>query len=166
MIGLGWRNKDFGSAITIDSDGSVVRVAPGKGGNTSHGKRIDATLTRLGNHPIHKDLPKQWKVADLEVYRYARGPAENLTVLSYTREPKTGLNFPIEWVVSYGKGRVYNSTFGHVWKGDTNPPAMRCVAFQTLLIRAIEWLSGNEVTWPVPDAFPDNRNIQLQKEDS
>lgn len=166
MIGLGWRNKDFGTAITIDSDGATVRVPSGQGGNTSHGKRMDAVLTRLGDHPIHTDVPRQWKAADLEVYSYARGPAENLTVLSYAREPKTGLNFPIEWVVLYGKGRVYNSTFGHVWEGDQNPSAMRCVAFQTLLIRALEWLSGNEVTWPVPSNFPDERTIQLQTEDS
>jgi type 1 glutamine amidotransferase len=161
MIGLGWRNKDFGWAVTIDPDGTVVRIPRGQGGNTSHGKRIDAVLTRLGDHPIHRNLPRQWKVADLEVYSYARGPAENMTVLSYTREPETGLNFPIEWVVQYGKGRVYNSTFGHVWKDDINPPATRCVAFQTLLIRAVEWLSGEEVTSPTPVDFPDQENIRL-----
>ncbi len=154
MIGLGWRNKDFGWAITIDPDGAVMRIPPGKGDNTSHGKRIDAVLTRLAEHPIHNNLPEQWKVSDLEVYSYARGPAENLTVLSYAREPKTGLNFPIEWVVNYGRGKVYNSTFGHLWKGDTNPPSMRCVAFQTLLIRAVEWVSGKEVTWSAPKDFP------------
>ena len=166
MIGLGWRQKDFGEAITINADGGVVRVAAGQGRGTSHGDRVDALLTRLGDHPIHKDFPRQWMVADLEVYSYARGPADNLTVLSYAREPATGLNFPIEWVVNYGKGRVYNSTFGHVWEGDTNPPGMRCVAFQTLLIRAVQWLGGNEVTWPLADNFPDNQNIRLQPEDS
>jgi len=154
MIGLGWRNKRFGWSITIGPDGSAMRIPPGQGGNTSHGKRIDAVLTRLGEHPIHKDLPERWKAADLEVYSYARGPAENLKVLSHAHEPKTGLNFPIEWVVNYGKGKVYNSTFGHVWKGDTNPPSMRCVAFQTLLIRAVQWLGGKGVTWPVPSNFP------------
>jgi type 1 glutamine amidotransferase len=166
MIGLGWRNKRFAWGITIGPDGSAIRVPPGQGGNTSHGKRIDAVLTRLGAHPIHKDLPERWKVADLEVYSYARGPAENLRVLSYAHEPETGLNFPIEWVMNYGKEKVYNSTFGHVWKGDTNPPSMRCVAFQTLLIRALEWLSGTGVTWPVPDNFPDDKKVQLQTKNS
>jgi type 1 glutamine amidotransferase len=162
MIGLGWRGKKYGQAVTIDSNGVVVMVPPGQGGSTSHGKRIDAILTRLGEHPIHKGLPRQWKVADLEIYRYARGPATNMTVISYAREPATGFNFPTEWVVKYGKGNVYNSTFGHVWKGDTNPPAMHCVAFQTLLTRAVEWLSGHGVTSPVPDDFPDEKNIQLR----
>ncbi|MDA3799384.1 MAG: ThuA domain-containing protein [Kiritimatiellae bacterium] len=163
MIGLGWRDKDFGWTITIAQDGTIQRVPPGQGGNTSHGERFDAVLTRLDTHPIHDGLPKQWKVADLEVYSYARGPAENLTVLSYAREPMTGLQFPVEWVVNYGKGRVYNSTFGHVWQDDINPPSMRCVAFQTLLIRSIEWLSGNKVTWRIPSNFPDAQQIQLHK---
>ena len=119
-------------------------------------------MTRASDHPIHQGLPKQWLAADLEIYRYARGPAKNLTVLSYAQEPETGLNFPIEWTVNYGEGRVYNSTFGHVWKGDTNPPGMRCLAFQTLLIRSLQWLSGNEVSWPVPDKFPTKEAISLK----
>lgn len=47
MIGLGWRNKEFGAAITVDSDGTIIRVPPGQGGNTGHGKRSDTVLTRL-----------------------------------------------------------------------------------------------------------------------
>lgn len=133
VIGLGWRKRDFGTAIAIGANGLEVRVPPGDGGDTGHGKRVDAVLTRLGEHPIHQDLPRRWNAADLEIYHYARGLAENLTVLSYALEPQTGLDFPIEWVMSYGAGRVYNSTFGHVWPGDKSPPAMRCIAFQTLL---------------------------------
>ena len=162
MIGLGWRDKSFGHAITVNEDGTVQRIPPGQGGHTGHGKRINALMTRVSDHPIHRGLPKQWLAADLEIYRYARGPAKNLTVLSYAQEPETGLNFPIEWTVNYGKGRVYNSTFGHVWKGDTNPPGMRCLAFQTLLIRSLQWLSGNEVSWPIPDKFPTKEAISLK----
>jgi type 1 glutamine amidotransferase len=161
MIGLGWRDKNFGDAITIDSDEAVIRIPAGQGGNTNHGQRINALITSMSNHPIHDSLPKQWKAADLEIYRYARGPAKNMTVLSYAKEPETGLNFPIEWTVSYGKGRIYNSTYGHVWKGDTNPNGMRCVAFQTILIRAVEWLSNKEISWPTPDNFPTKEAISL-----
>jgi len=82
MIGLGWRDKDFGSAICIGEDGTVSRVPAGEGEDSSHGPRIDALLTRIGEHPVHAELPRQWVAADIEVYRYARGPAENLTVLS------------------------------------------------------------------------------------
>ncbi len=162
MIGLGWRKKDFGVAITIDKSGKVMRVPAGEGRGTSHGKRIDAVLTRIGDHPIHQDMPRRWMAADLEVYSYARGPAENLTVLSYAREPHTQLNFPIEWVVRYGKGRVYNSTLGHVWKDALNPPAIRCVGFQTLLLRVTEWLATEKVTFPIPADFPSEDKVKLR----
>ncbi len=162
MIGLGWRNKNFGDAVTINRNEEVIRIPAGEGDNTNHGKRINAVITSMGNHPIHKNLPKQWKAADLEIYRYARGPAKNMTVLSYAKEPETGLNFPVEWIVRYGKGRVYNSTYGHVWKGDTNPDGMRCIAFQTLLIRTLEWLSHKQVSWPPPANFPTKEAISLE----
>ena len=108
----------------------------------------------IGPHPLHRGYPARWKTPKLEVYTYARGPAENLTPLSYAYDPKTDKNWVLEWVVAYGKGRVYNSTFGHVWKGDKEPVNMRCVGFQTTLIRALEWLATGEATWPVPADFP------------
>ena len=161
MIGLGWRKKDFGVALTVSVNEEVVRIPAGEGGDTGHGKRIDALLTRLGDHPIHKDFPKQWLAADLEVYRNARGPAENLTVLSFAKDEKTGLNFPTEWVVHYGEGWVYSSTFGHVWADDANPLGARCVAFQTILVRAAEWLATGKVTSSVPEHFPSESTVSL-----
>ena len=156
MIGLGWRKKDFGDAIVIENE-KVLRIAKGKGENTGHGKRFDALITRLGNHPIHMNLPKQWRAADLEVYRYARGPAKNLTVLSFAKDAKTQLNFPVEWIVNYGEGRIYTSTYGHHWHNQTESPAgMRCAAFQTLLLRSIYWLAKREVPNTIPDNFPRN----------
>ncbi len=154
MIGLGWRNKDFGWAITVASDGTVVRVPAGEGKGTSHGKRVNAKLTRLGDHPIHVGMPRQWVAADIEVYSYARGPAEYLTVLSYAKEPKMGLNFPIEWTVAYGEGRVYNSTLGHVWKDQEEPEGIRCAGFQTLVPRVVQWLANRPIDPALPKDFP------------
>jgi len=162
MIGLGWRKVDFGLAITIEADGAVIRIPAGEGEKTSHGKRVDALLTRLGDHPIHAGLPRQWVAADIEIYRYARGPAENLTVLSFAQDIKTGLNFPIEWAVAYGDGRVYNSTFGHVWKTQTEPKGICCAGFQTLLPRAIFWLAGNEIDPALPEDFPTSKSASLR----
>jgi len=156
MIGLGWRNKNFGWAITIDSKGQIIRLPAGEGHGTGHGKRVNALLTRMGDHPIHAGMPRQWVAADIEIYRYARGPAENLTVLSYAKDPKTSLNFPIEWTVDYGKGRVYNSTLGHVWKDQKEPEGICCVGFQTLLPRVILWLSHRSVPSTLPQDFPTN----------
>jgi glutathione peroxidase len=92
---------------------------------------------------------------------YARGPAQNLTVLSYAYDKGTKKHWPIEWVVQYGKGRVYNSTFGHLWSGEVEPASIRCIGFQTTLIRAVEWLATGNATWPVPSNFPTEDTISL-----
>lgn len=161
MIALAWRDKDFGSAVQI-KDEKAVLIPAGKGESTGHGPRRDVLITRLGEHEIHRGLPKQWLAADLEVYRYARGPAENMQVLSYAKDLKTGLNFPIEWLINYGEGRIYNSTYGHYWKGMAKlPPSMRCVAFQTIFIRSLKWLAGEELSAGMPEAFPSARKISL-----
>ena len=100
--------------------------------------------------------------ADIEVYRYGRGPAENLTVLSHAKDPKLGINFPVEWTVAYGKGRVYNSTLGHVWKDQAEPQGIRCAGFQTLLQRTVQWLAGQEVDSSVPADFPTKDTARLR----
>lgn len=164
IIGMGWRKKEFGSSLTVDDAGTLIRIPPGEGQDTGHGPRFDALIIRRGEHPIHHGLPRCWKAADIEVYYYARGPAVNVDVLSYAQEPKTGMYWPIEWTVSYGKGRVYTSTLGHVWKGDIQPPTVRCAGMQTLLIRALEWLAGRPVTLPVPADFPTKTATSIRAE--
>ena len=145
MIGMGWRQKDFGWAISVDDTGQLIRIPPNEGRGTGHGKRVDTLVKRLGDHPIHKGLPRQWMTPDIEVYYYARGPANKLEVLSYGRDARTEMNWPLEWTVSYGEGRVYTSTFGHVWNGDVQPERMRCAGVQTIMVRALQWLAGREV---------------------
>lgn len=162
MIGLGWRPSSYGTSLIIADDGTVLRLPPGEGGRTSHGERFDALVTRLGDHPIHSGLPRRWRAADIEVYRYTRGPAEGVQVLSYAREPHTGLNFPVEWTVRYGKGRVYTSTLGHVWPGDPNLKGIRCAGFQTLLLRALDWLAGKTVGKNIPADFPSAEKPSLR----
>lgn len=154
MLGLAWRPRQTGTCLIIADDGTVLRLPPGEGGPTSHEERRDTLVTRLGDHPMHAGLPRQWRAADIEVYRYTRGPAEHVQVLSYAREARTGLNFPIEWTVQYGRGRVYTSTLGHVWPGDPGLKGIRCAGFQTLLFRALDWLAGKSVDKSVPADFP------------
>jgi uncharacterized protein len=154
IIGLGWRKKDYGWALRIRADESIERIAPGEGANTSHGVRTDRVLHRLGDHPIHAGLPQRWKTPLIEVYTHARGPAEDVTVLSWAEDPKTHERWPIEWAVQYGQGRVYNSTFGHVWRDESDPVDMRCAGFQTIFVRALQWLAKRPVTFPVPADFP------------
>ncbi|MEP2776160.1 MAG: ThuA domain-containing protein [Luteolibacter sp.] len=164
MLGIGYRKKDAGWAIRVEDDGSLVRIPPGEGLNTAHGPRVDTLVKRLGDHPIHQGFPREWKTPDIEVYFYPRGPAENLEILSYGYDPKTKLNWPLEWVVEYGKGRVYSSTFGHSWKGEESPERMRCIGMRTAAIRALQWLAKKETAYPVPDDFPTAEDFSVAEE--
>jgi hypothetical protein len=153
MIGMGWRGVDQGAALEI-VDGRIVRIPAGEGEKTHHGPRTDMVVRRLADHPITRGYPPRWKTPDVELYQFARGPARRLTVLSYGTDPASGRQWPMEWVVRFGRGRVYNGTFGHVWRDRRQPPAVECVGWQTTFIRAIQWLAAREVTYPIPADFP------------
>jgi len=162
IIGLGWRSRTYGVALKMAEDGSAIRVPAGSGNNTSHGKRTDRVLHRCADDPIHEGMPKTWMTPLIEVYTYARGPADNVQVLSWAEEPITHEHWPIEWTIRYGKGRIYNSTFGHVWRDEADPVDLRCAGFQTVLIRSLQWLAGRPITWPVPKDFPNEGAVSLR----
>jgi len=165
MIGMGWRPKTLGYALEIDANKNIVRIPPGEGQGTGHGDRFNAQIQILTRHPINKGYPENWQTANTEVYYFPRGPAEELTVLSYAYDSThTRRNWPVEWVVKYGKGRVYNSSMGHLWRGETYPPAYRCAGFQTTVIRAAEWLATGKVKYPVPADFPTKDKTSLRSE--
>ena len=165
MIGLGWRTRSSGYALEIDAAKNIVRIPSNEGEGTGHGNRFNAVIQVLNQHPINKGYPEQWQTANTEVYNYPRGSAENITVLSYAFDSTaTQKNWPVEWVVTYGKGRVYSSSMGHLWHGEIYPPAYRCVGFQTTMIRAAEWLATGKVTYAVPTDFPTRESIRLRSE--
>ena len=160
MIGLGWRKPDQGVAIEI-KDKKMVKIPVGEGEATSHGARVDLVVNILKKHPINNGYPTKWKTPDIELYTYARGPAENIEVLSYTYDEKTNKNWPVDWVVKYGNGKVYNSTFGHLWNDTRMPPSVQCVGFQTTFLRAVQWLANKNVTVEIPKNFPSETEISL-----
>jgi len=164
IIGLGWRAQSYGTALSIDPGEKIVRHPPGEGMKTGHAPKGEVVVHRVGDHPIHQGLPRDWKTPALEVYYYARGPAENVEVLSYGRDPRFGLNWPIEWTVSYGRGRAYVATFGHVWQDDVQPLSMRCAGVQTVIVRVLQWLAGRPVTFPVPPDFPTENALSIRPE--
>lgn len=165
MIGLGWRPATTGYALEIDKDRNIIRIPPGTGNGTSHGNRFNAVIQILNRHPINKGYPDQWKTASTEVYNYPRGAAENLTVLSFAYDSAvTKKMWPVEWIVSYGKGRVYNSSMGHLWKDEIYPVSYRCIGYQTTVIRVTEWLATGKVSYPVPANFPSADRISLRAE--
>jgi type 1 glutamine amidotransferase len=163
MIGLGWRNKNFGQAIVVTTNETLQFIPRGEGADTGHGSRLDVTVHQFGEHPIHRGLPRSWMAADIEIYHYARGPAEQLTVLAYATEPQSQLQFPIEWTVQYGKGRVFVSTYGHVWADQKDPKGMKCAAFQTIMIRGLKWLAGRDPGDVCPQDFPATDKISLRQ---
>jgi type 1 glutamine amidotransferase len=165
MIGLGWRKNTVGFALEIDSNKKIIRHQPGEGKGTGHGDRFNALIHTLNRHPINKNYPDEWQTVNTEVYSFPRGPAKNLTVLSYAYDSSgTKKMWPVEWVVAYGKGRVYNSSMGHLWRGEKFPPAYRCVGYQTTVIRAAEWLGTGTVAYPMPENFPSKDAPSLRKE--
>ena len=76
----------------LTDTGEMVRIPPGEGRDTGHGQRGDVLVTRLGDDPIHAGLPRAWLSPEMEVYYYARGPAERVKVEAYARDsdPKLG----------------------------------------------------------------------------
>ncbi len=164
MIGLGWRGKEYGWAIRLDQAGVIERIPPGAGQGTNHGPRQDTLVVHSSTHPIHRGLPARWLTPDLEVYRYARGPALNLNVLSYGLDKQSQEHWPIEWTVRYGRGRVYSSSFGHIWANDQGIPArVRCAGFQTILLRAVEWLVTGKVRQAIPSDFPSDSATSIRE---
>jgi type 1 glutamine amidotransferase len=73
--------------------------------------------------------------------------------LTYAYSKDSKQNEPLDWVRSFGKGRIYTTMLGHTWKGEANPN-LESVGFQTLLARGMEWAASGRVTIPVPTDFP------------
>lgn len=167
MIGLGWTNGASGTAVEIKVDESFAYFGPGQGFYTAHGDRADVLVKRLGSHPIHAGLPASWMAADIEVVRYSRGPANNLTILSYGLDPdpeggQAAKQWPVEWVVNHGSGRVYAATYGHLWVDQAEPIGMRCAAFQETFIRALKWCASADPGTEVPADFPTTTETSIR----
>jgi type 1 glutamine amidotransferase len=67
----------------------------------------------------------------------------------------TGENEPLLMALTYGRGRIFHDTLGHVGPTQTEPVIpMNSVDFITLLQRGTEWAATGAVTIPVPGDFP------------
>jgi len=161
MIGLGWREKSFGPGLIVSSDEKVVEIPRNEGRNPGHGPEHDFQVTILApDHPITKGLPKKWMHPHEQLTHGQHGPAKNLTVLTYAYSKDTKENEVMDWTTSYGKGRVYTTMLGHLWKNGPDT-AMRCVGFRTMLIRGCQWTATGKVTYPVPKGFPTATEVRL-----
>ena len=164
MIGLGWRDKDFGPGMIVDEQENVVVIPAGEGRGPGHGPDHDFVMTtRIADHPITQGMPKRWMHPMEQLTHGQHGPAENMTVLTYAHSKDTGENEVMDWVIPYGEGRIYVTMLGHLWKEETNLN-LRCIGFQTMLIRGVEWAATEEATYPIPENFPTETKIELSEE--
>jgi type 1 glutamine amidotransferase len=87
-----------------------------------------------------------------ELYAQMRGPGKNMTVLatafSDPANAGSGRDEPQLMVLSFGKGRIFHTTFGH------DLVALSSVDFVVTLQRGVEWAATGNVTQKVPATFP------------
>lgn len=161
MCGVGgWYGRDekSGPHLYLDDEGKEVRdTSPGAGGH--HGPQHEYQVRMIDTgHLITRGLPDVWMHTKDELYDTLRGPAENVRILAVAHSAPefqgTGKWEPMLMVIPYGKGRVFHTVLGHA------DYSMKCVGFQTTLLRGTEWAATGEVTIAVPEDFPDAEKSQ------
>ena len=139
MIGLGWRDPDFGEGLAVSDNGTVIRIPRGEGLKPGHPKRGDFTVhVRDIEHPVTRGLPKEWVQPMEQLTHGQHGPAEGLTILTYAYSPVSMQNEPMDWVRNYGNGRVYVTMLGHTWIGEKNPN-LGVQEFQKMFVQGVKW---------------------------
>jgi uncharacterized protein len=113
------------------------------------------------NFPGMQQWPKSFVLKD-EVYQLKNYSRDNLRVLMRLDPSKLDLNnprvhrkdrdFAVTWAKTYGKGRVYYSTLGHVEQNWDDP------RLQKMYVEAIEWamglVDGDATPRPLPSQGP------------
>lgn len=169
MIGVGgWGGFTPGYSSRTEAFGPKIRWRDGQmvldretPGTAQHPSPHDFLMTvRAPEHPITKGLPASWLHANDELYSNLRGPAKNVTVLVTATAPTTmpngtGEHEPILMAITYGRGRVFHDTLGHVGATQKEPIiGMNSVDYRVVLQRGTEWAATGKVTIPVPADFP------------
>ena len=157
MIGMGWKDAEFGEGLALDDSGKEVRRAKGEGARGSHGPAHPfEVIVRDKDHPIMKGLPEKWQHTSDELYGSLRGPAKDMHILCTAFSVKdndkqkagTEMHEPMAWTVPFGKGRVFVTVLGHAVPETTAPDTA------ILLERGAEWAATGAVTIPAPTDIP------------
>lgn len=102
------------------------------------------------NHPVTRTMPKILMHPDELYHKLVNVHAVDRRVLaSAFSDPKTGgtgNQEPMILTRSFGKGRVFHTPLGHVWKGNIPSQAShRDPQFRGLIIRGTEWAATGTV---------------------
>ncbi len=139
MIGLGWRDRNFGPGLAVGDDGRIITIPKGTGLDPGHGPRHDFEVHVLDpNHPITRGLPRVWLQPSEQLTHGQHGPAQGLTILTYAKSEISHQNEPLDWVRNYGKGRVYTTLLGHTWQNEPNPN-LQNPNFRKMFVQGVEW---------------------------
>jgi len=156
--GWGKRKASTHGSLLRKTDGTWKPDPAPKGKSGSHGPQwAFPVVTELPDHPIMKGLPKIWKHAKDELYNSLRGPCKNVIILASSPSKATKVSEPMVMLIEYGKGKVLHTPMGHV--GGTD--AIKCVGFQTILVRGTEFVATGKVTIGVPKSFPTEDKVSI-----
>lgn len=167
MVGLLWRDADAGFALQFDDRGGPIKTPAGEGSDAGHGRRREYRVHhRAPDHPVLAGLPEIWMHASDELYHWQRGPCPpSMEVLATAWDDPamggSGRSEPVLWQIAYGEGVVMTFLPGHLWHGQDDINAYRCVGFQTIIRRAVEWLATGSITQPIPGNFPTPDRVSL-----
>ncbi|MFT7486277.1 MAG: hypothetical protein ACI9F9_002132 [Candidatus Paceibacteria bacterium] len=149
--GWGGRNAQKSGSLLRKKNGVWSADTAPDSASGGHGARWAFPVrNEAPEHPIMRGIPELWMHAPDELYNTLRGPCKNVTVLASSPSKETGVDEPMAMIIEYGKGRVFHLPMGHV--GD--PETLRCVGFQTLLVRGTEFVATGKVSIALPSLFP------------
>lgn len=84
-------------------------------------------------------------------------------MLAFDRHYVTYPCWPVEWIASFGNGRLYGSSFWHVSETDLGvPDRMLCRGSRKSRIRAAKWVATIEATYPVPKDSPTGDTVVIR----
>jgi uncharacterized protein len=161
MIGVGgWRGRtEAAGPHWFYKDGKLTSDSSA-GHAGSHGLRKPFLVTvRDGDNPIMRGLPKTWMHQGDELYSRMRGPGGMTVLATAYSDPEnrgTGVDEPMVMVSSFGKGRVFHTTWGH------DVYAMSSTDAVVLFQRGVEWAATGKVTQVVPAGFPTANTVSYR----